>query len=773
MGLVLLTLVAYWSVLHNGFINVDDDQYVTNNFNVMSGISADGIAWAFTTFHAGNWHPLTWISIMLDCQLFGQNPTGHHLMGLLIHIANTLLLFALLSWMTGRAWRSAFVAALFAVHPLHVESVAWAAERKDVLSTMLWLLTTLAYVWYTRQPQVKRYLLVAGLFALGLLAKPMLVTLPLALLIVDYWPLGRLQVIGYRLQAGRDTGQSSICNLRSAILEKIPLFALAAASCAVTFAAQRSGGAVVPLDDVTLSLRLGNALISYVSYLGKMFWPRGLAIMYPSHHDVSAASALGAAVVVAAITIAVVRLRAARPYLMAGWLWYIVTLIPVIGIVQVGNQAMADRYTYIPLIGVFVALAWGIAELGPLVSSDMWRRAAAVAAGVVILALSFGTRAQVGYWRNSITLSRHALTCTSGNYIAHGWLAAALATEGKIDAAIAECRRAVSIAPQYARPHEKLGRMLASDGQIREAMRECRKALEIDPKLGMAHYDLGRMMDTLGNMAEARREYEEALRLQGSSPEAAYTHNGLGQVLGKQGHMDQAARQFEESLRSDPRLYEARINYGRTLAAGGRSQDAAAVFREALRLKPGDPDARRGLGTALAEPKGGGNSIEDLRKAVETSPNDYQAHYKLGVALETAGEQEEAATEYQQAIRLKPGSAMAHNNLGLLLGKQGRLDEAVAEFHEALRLNPRSADTECNLAVALSMQGKQDDAMAALKNAVKITPGHTKAHENLAVMYFQRQDYAKAWEEVKLCRKYGGNPPASFLQNLSAKMPEP
>jgi Tfp pilus assembly protein PilF len=688
IGLVLLTLIVYWRVLGNGFVNIDDDEYVTSNAHVLQGVTAKAVSWAFTAVHSSNWHPLTWMSHMLDYQLFHLNPAGHHATNLLFHILNVLLLFFLLNRMTARVWRSAFVAALFAIHPLHVESVAWVAERKDVLSTTFWLLTMLAYYWYTLKPETKRYALVCILFALGLMAKPMLVTLPIVLLLMDYWPLGR----------AKSLDSATIGRL---IREKLPLFALTALSCVITFLAQRRGGAVGSLERFPFSLRVENALVSYVAYLGKMLWPRDMAVLYPFPASVPAFAVFGAAIALVVITAVAVRNRAARPYLAAGWLWYLVTMIPVIGIVQVGNQAMADRYTYVPLIGVFIAIAWGIPELLSK-RSPGGQTALGVLASLSVIVLAVLTYLQVGYWRNSVTLFRHTLASTSyNNYIAHGSLAAALLAAGKTDAAIEEARITVSLAPRAARPHDKLGAMLAGQGNLREGMEECRKALELDPKLSDAHYDLGAMLHKQGDIEGAMREYEETLR-----------------------------------------------------------------------LNPEDPDARKML--ALARSRGGArDSIADLLAAVEKSPKDYEAHYRLGIAYEAKEQPDKAAEEYGKAISLKPHFAMAHNNMGLLLGKQGRLDDALAEFRQALRLSPKSADTLCNMAVALSMQGKSGEAMAALQEAVQITPENANAHGNLAILYFGKQDYAAAWREVNLCRKYGGTPNEGFVRSLAAKMPEP
>ena len=419
--LAAVVLAAFWPVLGAGFIAYDDAVYVTKNPNVQRGFDAASLKWAWSSFYALNWHPLTWMSHTLDWRLFGPRPAGHHLTSLLLHVANTLLLFLVLVRATGATGRSAAAAALFGIHPLHVQSVAWVAERKDVLSTLFWMISMMAYVRYARAPSLPKYLVVAAAFALGLAAKPMLVTLPFALLLLDVWPLGRWGARGARFL----------------LAEKLPLIALSAIFGAVTFAAQRSGGGIASAEVVPLGLRVSNALVSYVRYLGKTIWPRGLAIFYPHPLDTLPAwQVLGAALFLTAVTLTAVRQRRGHPYLLFGWLWYVGTLVPVIGLVQVGAQAMADRYTYVPAIGVFVAACWGVAALldrlmprRPAAS----RRWAAILGSAAVLLLAVATRAEAGFWRDSRTLFEHALAATKNNYTAHTGLGSALAAKGSVD----------------------------------------------------------------------------------------------------------------------------------------------------------------------------------------------------------------------------------------------------------------------------------------------------------------------------------------------------
>ena len=432
--LIAVTLAAFWQVRDHEFVHYDDDKYVMENPHVPTGLTRESIKWAFTATHASNWHPLTWLSHMLDCQLYGLNPRGHHVSSLLFHAANTVLLFLVLRRMTGALWKSAFVAALFAIHPLHVESVAWVAERKDVLSTLFWMLTMLAYLRYVEKPTIQRYLPVLMLFALGLMAKPMLVTLPFVLLLMDYWPLGRLD-------NGLSVTRDRLKRYWGLVREKLPLFALTAISCVVTFLVQRHGGAMPDLEWLPLDVRIANALVSYAKYIGKMLLPRHLAVLYPYPSGTLPLWQLaGAVFLLMYVSVMVFRSRQRYPYLAVGWAWYVGTLVPTIGIVQVGKQALADRYTYVPLIGLFIIIAWGVPDLVArwcVVSS--WRRRRillAVSATASILALMTCTWFQVGRWRDRISLYTHALRVTSNNATIHNNLGNALLAEGKIDVLI-------------------------------------------------------------------------------------------------------------------------------------------------------------------------------------------------------------------------------------------------------------------------------------------------------------------------------------------------
>jgi len=500
LALAVAILVAYEPVRWNEFVRYDDDTYLTDNAVVRQGLTAEGVVWAFTTARASNWHPLTWLSHMLDCELFGLDPWGHHLINVLLHAANALVLLALLKSMTGALWPSAFVAAVFALHPFRVESVAWAAERKDVLSGLCFMLTLAAYVRYTRRPGVRGYLLLVFAFALGLLAKPMLVSTPLVLLLLDYWPLGRFATP--RIEAPRlPTADPSTANhasgttLSRLVLEKAPLVVLSLLSCMVTIWVQQQAGSLRSFAGLPHALRVANALVACVAYLLQTLYPASLAPLYP-HPGLGLPiwQPLVCLAVVVGIFKWVLRDRRRRPYLFVGWMWYVVMLLPVSGLVQVGMQARADRYTYLPLIGVFIAFAWGVGEL--LNRMPRLKRTFAVGACLLVLGLLVATRTQARHWHDSKTLFARALAVTEGNFLMEYNMATALKTEGKTDEAIRHLDQALRINPRFARGHALLGTILARQGDQQRAVQHLTEALRLEPDLVQAEQELNSLQAT-------------------------------------------------------------------------------------------------------------------------------------------------------------------------------------------------------------------------------------------------------------------------------------
>jgi tetratricopeptide (TPR) repeat protein len=541
-----LTLVAYWPIRHNGFVSFDDEEYITRNTVIKRGLTLSGIGLAFTRSRSANWHPLTWVSHMVDVELFGLDPRGHHLAGVALHLAAAIALLLTLRAMTGRLGPPLLVAALFAVHPLHVESVAWAAERKDVLSALFWMLTLAAYLGYARRRGAGRYLLVLLCFALGLMAKPMLVTLPLVLLLLDLWPLGRLGGGA----AGRPADRPTPAAL---VLEKLPLFALSALSALITFKAQ--AGAVAPLVSYPAGARAANALLSPVRYLLKALWPVDLAAFYPVTIRTPAdPRVVAAAVALAAGTVAALALRRSRPWLLAGWGWYLVTLLPVLGIVQVGEQAMADRYTYIPLVGVCIAAAWSLPDGAKV-------RAGAAAALVLLVGL---TQRQVEVWHDEVTLFRHAVAVTAENWKATYNLAVAL------DAA----------------------------GEHAEALRLARDAIRMKPDFSKARYAVARVLDAQGRTAEAIAELRAAVAALPTDPVIGMS---LATMLSREGRDEEAIVQLRELIRNCPGVAEAYNNLAALLAERGERQEAVSLLRRALAIDPSYADARHNLEALTGE----------------------------------------------------------------------------------------------------------------------------------------------------------------------------
>jgi protein O-mannosyl-transferase len=560
----IVTVAIYWQVMGFDFINYDDPFYVINNDAIARGLNLHGIWWAFTTFYLGNWHPLTWVSLMFDIHLFGVNPGMHHLMNVVFHVLNTLLLFLILGRMTGSFWKSSVVAVLFALHPLHIESVAWITERKDVLSTFFWMLTIMGYLWYVDSRSAFRYALVVLLYILGLLSKAMLVTLPIILILLDIWPLKRLNL----MHAGGKDGKHDDGHLNRLpssfrlIGEKIPLVLLAMISCGVTFYAQNKGGAVQSLEDMGLVKRLANSIITYAAYLEKMVWPANLSIFYPypeSLHFLTVS--LSIAFLLASSFLAVFSLRK-FPYVFVGWFWYLITLVPVIGIVQVGQQSMADRYTYIPLVGIFIVIVWGLDDLasrlrlGKAILCTVW--------GIVLALLVHTTWVSLGSWKDSETVYRHALEGTENNYLAHNNLGLALFQKGDVHGAISQYQQSLRIKPRYVMARCNLGNALASERKFSEAIDQYRMCIAIDPKSGYVYKNLGSVLLIIGNSEEAMRYYIDALQI---DPHQAEVYDYLGVAYFNKGNIGKAIECFQNAVLEKPGYADAIMHLEQARAA--------------------------------------------------------------------------------------------------------------------------------------------------------------------------------------------------------------
>jgi tetratricopeptide (TPR) repeat protein len=656
--LAAATCAAFAGVLRNGWIFFDDPRYVYENPHINHGWRLDSALWFLSHAHGENWHPLTSWSHMLDVQLFGLEPAGPHAVNLLLHALNAVLLVLVLYRLTGGWWRSAAVGALFALHPLRVESVAWVSERKDVLSGLLFVLTLEAYRRWVARPGRLRHVALIVVFVLGLMAKPMLVTVPFVLVLLDVWPLGRL-----RGQGGERGAGSPARPLLGLIVEKWPLFVLAASSAVVTFFVQRQGGAVASVEVISLGRRLANALVSYWQYIGKTLWPDRLAPFYPMTPRPGLVPAL-AAVGLVLVTLVVVGQVRKRPYLAVGWLWYLGMLVPVIGLIQVGVQAYADRYTYLPVIGLVIALAWGAGDL--VARSRPGRIVAASACAFALVGLSAATVRQVALWKSTTTLFSHALAVTRDNPVAH----------------------------------QNLGDVLLKRGEVLPAMQHFEETIRLAPGFADAHNKLGSALGSLGRYDEAITQFQEAIRL---GDNAQFRHN-LGFAFAKQGRTDDAIREYEAALRLDHDHYLALVHLGEALGSRGRFPEAKVPLRHALELKPADNEVRRLLAVTLVQ----GGRVEEAVGAygeiLRRSPDDLDA--LNNVAWIRATHADPGHRDGAEAVRLAERArdkspepvAVLYSTLAAAYAEAGRFPEAVSACERAIELakgagDPRQADT--------------------------------------------------------------------------------
>ncbi|MFL5342486.1 MAG: tetratricopeptide repeat protein [Gemmataceae bacterium] len=709
-GLVVLTLAVYGQLAVGGFefIDLDDPEYVQLNGRVQQGFSLEGVRWAFTTRWASNWHPLTWLSLQLDYQLYGAEPWGFHLTNVLLHLANACLLFAVLKRMTGALWCSAAVAAFFSVHPAHVESVAWVAERKDVLSALFWLLTMYAYARYAEKPGVGRYLPVALALALGLLAKQMLVTLPAVLLLLDYWPLRRWRFAG---------GTSSLGRL---ILEKLPLVALVAAAIPMTIWAQAL--LVKPLDDFPLPVRIENALIVYVKYIVMMVWPIDLAIFYPHPRGgIRLWKAVAAAAALVAVTAAVVWQGRRRPYLPVGWLWYVGTLVPVIGLMQVGRQEMADRYTYLPYVGLFILLSWGVADAAA--RRQLPPTGLALLTGALLVACAVCAALQVRHWKNVESLWRHSLVVADTDAAPRMCLATELAKKGKFDEAETQLREILRMEPQWADARGLLASIYEQTGQLNAAAEQLEQVVRRNPGEAPARLALARIRDRQNRLDDAEQQLAEVVRRQ---PSLEVAHTGLGSVLERKGNLTAACEQYEAAANLIPTDPVVQCRLGVVLRRLGNWAEAAAAFDRALKLEPDRIEALSGKALAL----------EGLRKFAE------------------------AATLYGRVVELEPTDLVQRCNLAYALASAGRDAEAVRQFAEADRLNPAWRTLALNeaRAQAAGPDPARRSGTKALRTATMVcqATGYQQAQalDVLAAAYAElgKFDDAVSWQSKALDR---------------------
>jgi Flp pilus assembly protein TadD len=677
--LAAITLAVFGRTINNGFVNYDDDVYVYNNPAIQQGLTLNGIGWAFTHVVAGNWHPLTMISYMVDYQLHGLNPGGYHLTNVLLHTVAVILLFLVLEEMTGAPWRSAFVAAVFAIHPLRVESVAWVSERKDVLSGVFFMLTLWAYLRYVRRPfSYVRYLWVVFALALGLMSKPMLVTVPFVLLLLDYWPLNRFSNSFAR--------QKNLSIPRQIIFEKLPLLALAIGACIAAVLAQKS--AIVPDTVPAFPARVENALVACVIYIRQMFYPARLALFYPFP---SAGLALWkvafSLVVLVAASAGVVRCASKRPYLLVGWLWYLGMLVPVIGLMQVGLQAHADRYTYLPAIGLYLALTWLGGELFARWHHSRWLFGSVAA--LVIAGLSAGTFVQISYWHDSESLWNHTLACTANNVVANDNLGEVLLQKGRVNEAITRFRLALEIQPDDILGQTDLAVILFQKGQVNEAFAHFRKALALRPTDPLMHYNFGVALLHYGEADEAAAQFQKALEIQ---PDYARDLSSLGRMVLHQGQVD----------------------------------EAIVLFQTLVKVHPNDAEAHYILGGIFLQKGEANQAIDHLQAMLKSQPNNPQAHDRLGLALLQMGREPEALARFQQALVLQPDNADACNHLAWVLATSP--DPSLRNGGKAVELaqqaNELSGGTNPvflgTLAAAYAEAGRFPEAVATARQALQL-----------------------------------------------------
>ena len=876
--LMVITLAVYWQLNRCDFIDYDDPTYVTENVNIQHGITTDAIRWAFTSGYAANWHPLTWMSHMLDVQLFELNAHRHHLINLLFHIANTLLLFYVFHRMTKAPLKSAFVAALFALHPLHVESVAWVSERKDVLSTFFWMLTMAAYISYVEglravsRPQssasgspssvlsspasIFRYLAVLIFFALGLMSKPMLVTLPFVLLLVDYWPLGRLTTEAGRGPVAKRTHRKAIeqtgkgreqivhaapdhekqrferkktaqgirteaktlsvnkrkakpkrtrivqttveeerpsddryqwALIRPLLWEKIPLFVLAALSCIVTFSVQQNGGAVTSTGVIPLGVRVGNALISYVAYIAKTIWPGSLAVFYPYSRTQPAWLVFGAFLLFLAASVIAIRKAKRLPYLAFGWLWFTGTMVPVIGIVQVGTQSMADRYTYVPLIGLFAAGTWfATALLQELKITHMQRKALLIGSSAAILASLFVvTYRQAGYWRSSMSLCNHALDVTENNDTILVVRGAAYERLGDYDQAMLDYERALAINPDNPTAYNDRGVVYHKQGNYRESILDYNRVIEIDPEFVHVYYNRGLAYEALRNPGNAIENFSKAIAMN-REHEQAYDHRGA--AYEKIGNHRQAIEDFNKVIETDPGYAGAYANrgaaydgigdftraiedlnkaaaidpklswvYNRRGAVYGKLgnyRQAVEDFSRGIDIEPGNIEAYYNRGATYGKLGNYRQEIEDFDRAIGIDPNRAELYYRRGAAYGKLEDYKKEIENYDKAIQINPGNAQCYNGRGIAFDKLGDYQRAISNFDRALEINARSAMVLNNRGNAYGKLRNYKRAIQDYSRAIEIDLHYVMAYYNRGVAYSELGQNGAANEDFKKAAQF-------------------
>jgi tetratricopeptide (TPR) repeat protein len=757
--LTVVTLAVFWQVNHYDFINFDDQVYVIENNHIQSGITLDGFRWAFSTRYTNLWNPLVWLSFMFDYQLHGLNAGGYHVTNVILHVMSALLLFWLFNRMTGAIWRSAFIAAIFALHPLHVESVAWIAERKDVLSAFFWMLTLCLYVYYTEKPVIRRYLPVLLCFACALMSKPMVITLPIVMILLDYWPLDRLQsrkivttipeVIPVCADQGMKKNKFKKEDLKKNISpprvqklsepkiagiipiwqlwEKIPFFILSIVMIIITLynpsTLDMSGTHY--LKQFPLLSRLANAPVAFVTYLEKTFWPHDMTVFYPFSEQIPLWQVLGASLLILIITAAVIVMIKRLPYLFAGWMWFSVTITPVIGIIQISRvapYAMADRYHYLPSIGLGVMLAWGIPAL---ISSEAIRKKVLFPAGIIFLGvISFISWTQCGYWKDSFELFKHALQVTKDNALAHHSFGRSLLIKGKIEEAIDHFNEAIRLTPDDMIPYFNRGAAYAKAGKHQRAIEDYTEVIRLKPDDADAYNNRGLSFGELGKHQRAIEDYTKAILLK---PDDANAYYNRGIACGELGQYQSAIEDYNEAIRLKPDNAEAYSNRGVAYDKLGQHQRAIEDYKQATRLNPDSAQTYYNRGITCGELGQYQSAIEDYNEAIRLKPNYVDAYINRGIAYAYLGQHQRAIEDYTEVIRLQPDNAEAYSNRGVAYVNLNQYQSAIGDYNEAIRLKPDNADAYNNRGITYLLQSKEMLACPDAKKACAL--GNCKALE--------------------------------------------
>lgn len=738
--LIILTLTVYWQVNDFDFINYDDPIYVYNNAHIQKGLTLPTIKWAFSSEVAGNWHPITMLSHMVDCHFFGLNPGKHHTTNVIFHLVNTILLFYIFWRITGEQYKSFFIAALFAIHPLHVESVAWISERKDVLSVFFLFLTLWAYTRYIQKKTIYRYLIIVLFFAMGLMAKPMLVSLPCVLILFDIWPLKSIQL----------TNQTTLFSLAhdiyNRIFEKIPLFFLSAISCIVTLSVQQQSGAVVSFEQLTFIVRLLNAIVSYTKYIGKMIWPDKMAVFYPHPGVPDLWQVIISILLLLSLSFTAVNILKKYPYFAIGWLWYLGTLIPVIGLVQVGSQAIADRYTYIPYIGLSIVVTWGGYDL---LKKFRLQKFAYIMAICIVIILSLKTYHQIHYWQNSTLLYTHTMRVTKNNYVAHLNLGNIMTDNNNFIEAIQNFKAAIRIKPDLAQAHNNLGAAYEKIENFKEAIRSFNKAIELKPDYAEAHNNIGSVYKKNGQLNQAITHLDRAIQI---NPNYAEAYNNMGNAFEIDGQAEKAITHYKKALNINPDFAVAYNNLGATMFRSNKIDEAIFYYRKALQIKSDSAGIYKNLGDALFRKKKIKEAIVQYKKALQLNPNFLNAEDMLGKAIQLDkkieltignilnkmkqepqnpdlpyqlaeiyshwGEPTKASTYYQQTLLIQPNYVKALNALSILNADLKNYDQAILTYKKLLKNQPYNNTIQYNIACLYAIQGKTNQAIDWLQKAI-------------------------------------------------------